>query len=69
MDLRIIKDWNFAVGILIATAYGAILYGTLLILPLFLEDLMNYSASQQRAHDQPEGDRRNDIGRNRGQDR
>ena len=44
MDLRIIKDWNFAVGILIATAYGAILYGTLLILPLFLEDLMNYSA-------------------------
>jgi DHA2 family multidrug resistance protein len=36
VDLRIIKDRNFAVGIFIATAYGAIVYGTLLILPLFL---------------------------------
>jgi DHA2 family multidrug resistance protein len=43
-DLRILKDGNFAVGTLIAVAYGAIVYGTLVILPLFLEDLMHYSA-------------------------
>jgi DHA2 family multidrug resistance protein len=55
VDLRIIKDRNFAVGILIATAYGAIVYGTLLILPLFLEDLMNYSAFESGLTISPRG--------------
>ncbi len=55
VDLSIIRDRNFAVGILIATAYGAIVYGTLLILPLFLEDLMNYSAFESGLTMSPRG--------------
>ncbi len=55
VDLRILRDRNFTVGIVIAVAYGAILYGTLLILPLFLEDLMDYSALQSGLTISPRG--------------
>ncbi len=44
VELRVLADRNFAVGFVLATVYGFILYGTLVMLPLFLENLMGYTA-------------------------
>ena len=44
VELRVLSDRNFAVGFVLATVYGFILYGTLVMLPLFLENLLGYSA-------------------------
>jgi MFS transporter, DHA2 family, multidrug resistance protein len=45
-DLRVFKNRNFAVGVLLMTVLGAILYGTTAELPLFLQTLMGYPALQ-----------------------
>ncbi len=44
VDLRILKDRNFATGVGIVTVIGAVLYSTTALLPLFLQSLMGYSA-------------------------
>jgi len=44
VDLRILKNRNFAVGIVLITVVVAILYGTTVELPLFLQTLMGYPA-------------------------
>ncbi len=44
VDLHVLSNRNFAVGVLLATAYGVVLYGTLVMLPLFLQSLMEYTA-------------------------
>jgi len=46
VDLRIFKSRNFAVGLMLMTVVGIILYGTTAELPLFLQTLMGYSALQ-----------------------
>ncbi|MDA8168151.1 MAG: DHA2 family efflux MFS transporter permease subunit [Nitrospiraceae bacterium] len=55
VKLRIFANRNFSVGVLMATAYGVILYSTLLILPLFLEDLMDYPALESGLAISPRG--------------
>jgi DHA2 family multidrug resistance protein len=44
VDLRILKNRNFAVGSLMVLLVGALLYGTTAILPLFLQNQLNYTA-------------------------
>jgi len=44
VDLRILRNRNFAVGTLLITMLGIILYSTIAMLPLFLQILMGYSA-------------------------
>jgi DHA2 family multidrug resistance protein len=44
VDLRVLKDRNFATGVCIITMIGAVLYSTTALLPLFLQTLMNYTA-------------------------
>ena len=44
VDLHILKDRNFFVGVCIVTVIGAVLYSTTALLPLFLQSLMDYSA-------------------------
>jgi DHA2 family multidrug resistance protein len=46
VDLRILKNRNFAVGVMLITIIVAILYGTTVELPLFLQTLMGYPALQ-----------------------
>ena len=46
VDLRILKNRNFAVGVTLITIVVAILYGTTVELPLFLQTLMGYTALQ-----------------------
>ena len=44
VNLRILKNVNFATGTIIMAVVGAILYATTALLPLFLQSLMGYSA-------------------------
>lgn len=44
VNLRVLRDRNFAMGMILITVLGAILYGTLVLLPLFFQTLMGYSA-------------------------
>jgi len=55
VDLRIMRDRNFAVGTLMAVAVGVGLYGTTVQLPLFLQTLMNYPAMQSGLALSPRG--------------
>ena len=44
VDLRILRNRNFAVGTVLVTVLGIALYSTIAILPLFLQTLLGYSA-------------------------
>ena len=55
VDLRILKNRNFAVGLMLMTVVGAILYGTTAELPLFLQTLMGYPALQSGYAMSPRG--------------
>ena len=55
VDLRVFKNRNFAVGLVLMTSLGAILYGTTAQLPLFLQTLMGYPALQSGYAMSPRG--------------
>jgi DHA2 family multidrug resistance protein len=44
VNLRVLRDRNFAVGTLLITVVGVVLYSTIALVPLFLQDLMGYTA-------------------------
>jgi DHA2 family multidrug resistance protein len=46
VDLRALKDRSFAVGVLIMSAVGFCLYASLVLLPQYLETLLNYPSMQ-----------------------
>ena len=46
VNLRILKNRNYAAGILLITTLAAVLYGTTAALPIFLQTMMGYPALQ-----------------------
>ncbi|MBU6399014.1 MAG: DHA2 family efflux MFS transporter permease subunit [Verrucomicrobia bacterium] len=46
VDLHILGNRNFSIGILLMTLLGGVLYGTTAALPIFLQTLMGYPALQ-----------------------
>jgi MFS transporter, DHA2 family, multidrug resistance protein len=44
IDLSLLKDRNFAAGLLASTAYGVPLFGTVALLPLLVQRLLGYPA-------------------------
>jgi MFS transporter, DHA2 family, multidrug resistance protein len=44
VNLKIFKDRNFAMGCILISAVGAVLYAMITLLPLFYQTLMNYTA-------------------------
>jgi DHA2 family multidrug resistance protein len=46
VNLRVLTDRNFAVGVVMITMVGAALYSAITLLPIFLQTLMGYSALQ-----------------------
>ena len=44
INLRLLKDRNFAMGVVAMFTLGFILYGSLLLLPVFLQQLLGYTA-------------------------
>ena len=55
VDLRVFRNRNFAVGLMLMTVIGAILYGTTAELPMFLQTLMGYPALQSGYSQSPRG--------------
>jgi DHA2 family multidrug resistance protein len=55
VDLRVLKNRNFAAGVLLITTLGAVLYGTTAALPIFLQTLMGYPALQSGLTLSPRG--------------
>jgi MFS transporter, DHA2 family, multidrug resistance protein len=45
VDLRLLKDRNFAVSTLMLFVLGFVLYGSMALLPIFLQTLLGYTAS------------------------
>jgi DHA2 family multidrug resistance protein len=55
VNLRVFKDRNFALGTITMTIMGVVLYGSIAILPLFLQTLMGYPALQSGLTVSPRG--------------
>ena len=55
VDLRVLKNRNFTVGTGIMTILGIVLYGTIALLPLFLQTLLGYPALQSGLAVSPRG--------------
>jgi DHA2 family multidrug resistance protein len=55
VNLRVLRDRNFAVGIVLITMVGVALYSAITLLPIFLQTLMGYSALQSGFAVSPRG--------------
>jgi DHA2 family multidrug resistance protein len=55
VNLRILKNRNFAVGTMLITVMGVVLYGSIALLPLFLQTLMGYPATASGMAVSPRG--------------
>jgi DHA2 family multidrug resistance protein len=55
INLRVLANRNFAVGTILATAVGVISYSPLTLLPLFLQNLLGYTAIQSGLAQSPRG--------------
>lgn len=44
VDLRVLKDRNFAIGCLLIFLFGVAIYSTVTVLPLFFQELLGYTA-------------------------
>ncbi len=55
VDLRVLRNRNFAVGSALILLLGALLYGTTAILPLFMQNLLHYTALEAGIAMSPRG--------------
>lgn len=55
VNLRVLKNRNFAIGTILMTILGAALYSTVALLPLFLQTLMGYPSVQSGLAVSPRG--------------
>lgn len=55
VDLRVLKNRNFSVGTGMMTVMGIVLYGTIALLPLFLQTMLGYPAMQSGMAVSPRG--------------
>ena len=55
VDLRVLRDRNLATGCFLIGLIGIVIYGTTALLPLFLQDLLDYPAYQSGLAVSPRG--------------
>ncbi|HEY3914083.1 MAG TPA: DHA2 family efflux MFS transporter permease subunit [Verrucomicrobiae bacterium] len=55
VNLRVFKNRNFAVGTILATLFGVISFSPLTLLPLFLQNVLGYTAVQSGLAQSPRG--------------
>jgi len=55
VDLRVLKNRTFAAGVFLMTVIAFVLYGSLLLLPIYLQTLLNYPALQSGLALSPRG--------------
>ncbi len=46
MHLRVFKDRTYSAGVFLMTVLGFVLYGSMLLVPIFLQTLLGYPALQ-----------------------
>jgi DHA2 family multidrug resistance protein len=46
VDLRVLRSWNYASGVLLMTLIGFVLYGSTVLLPIMLQTLLGYPPLQ-----------------------
>lgn len=44
VNLRVLKNWNFAIGCVLILMFGVSIYATVTVLPLFYQELLGYTA-------------------------
>jgi MFS transporter, DHA2 family, multidrug resistance protein len=44
VNLRVLKNWNFAIGCILILIFGISIYSTVTVLPLFYQELLGYTA-------------------------
>ena len=44
VNLRVLKNWNFAIGCVLILVFGISIYSTVTVLPLFYQELLGYTA-------------------------
>lgn len=44
VNLRVLRNWNFAIGCLLILIFGISIYSTVTVLPLFYQELLGYTA-------------------------
>jgi DHA2 family multidrug resistance protein len=55
VNLRVLKNRNFALGTILGTMFGVMVYSPLALLPLFLQNLLGYTALQSGLAQYPRG--------------
>jgi DHA2 family multidrug resistance protein len=55
LDLRVLKDRTFATGVTLMTVLGFVLFGSLVMLPLFLQTVLGYPSYQAGTAMAPRG--------------
>jgi len=55
INLRVLKNRNFLTGTILMTMMGGVLYGSIALLPLFLQTLLGYSSFQSGLTTSPRG--------------
>jgi len=55
INLRVLKNWNFSLGVVLVTLVGVLSYSPLTLLPLFQQNLMGYTALQSGLAQYPRG--------------
>ncbi len=55
VHLRVFKDRTYATGVFLMTLLGFVLYGALVLLPIFLQTLLNYTAVSAGVWTSPRG--------------
>jgi MFS transporter, DHA2 family, multidrug resistance protein len=55
VNLRVLKNRNFALGTVLVTVFGVMIYSPLALLPLFLQNLLGYNALQSGLAQYPRG--------------
>ena len=55
VNLRVLRNRNFALGTVLATLFGVMIYSPLTLLPLFLQNLLGYTAFQSGLAQYPRG--------------
>ena len=55
VNLRVLKNWNFAIGTILITLMGVLIYSPLTLLPEFLQTLRGYPALESGLAQSPRG--------------
>ena len=60
LDLRLYRNWHFSAASIVMFALGAAVFGAMILMPLYWQDLRGYRRDRDRPADRPAGSRHGD---------